>query len=98
MTDNVESATSSAIPMRLSPMQVFSLGTVRAAGRKGLTAIEAARLTSSDRYVLQPRFSELRRKGLIIDSGQRRLNPSGRPAIIWLAREYHEAGDEACWT
>jgi hypothetical protein len=33
---------------------------------------------------VQPRFSELRKLNLIVDSGDRRLNAaSGRNAIVW---------------
>lgn len=46
----------------------------------------AARL---DRSILsiRPRFSELRRHRLIIDTGERRPNRSGRKAIVWRATE-----------
>jgi hypothetical protein len=38
-----------------------------------------------DRWSIQPRTSELKRKGLIRDSGQRRPNCTGKKAIVWTA-------------
>jgi len=34
---------------------------------------------------VQPRFSELRALGSIVDTGERRQNDSGRNAIVWRA-------------
>ena len=45
----------------------------------------AARL-NMDRWSIQPRTSELKRKGLIRDSGQRRPNCTGKMAIVWTAK------------
>jgi predicted transcriptional regulator len=52
----------------------------------GLTAHEIAQALDVDRASIQLRLSELRRKGLVVDSGQRRRNESGKRAIVWLAR------------
>lgn len=38
-----------------------------------------------DRWSIQSRPSELSRKGLIWDSGRRRLNATGKQAIVWIA-------------
>jgi hypothetical protein len=38
-----------------------------------------------DRWSIQPRTTELKRKGLIRDSGQRRPNSTGKQAIVWIA-------------
>lgn len=52
----------------------------------GMTVHEVA--TFLDRTVpsVQPRFSELVAQGKIIDTGERRLNNSGKKAIVWRAR------------
>ena len=34
---------------------------------------------------IRPRFSELRALGQITDTGARRINDSGRSAIVWRA-------------
>ncbi|MEQ8707951.1 MAG: hypothetical protein RIC36_03110 [Rhodospirillales bacterium] len=59
--------------------------TIRDAGKHGLTADELAARLGMDRWSIQPRTSELRCKGLIRDSGQRRPNATGKLAIVWTA-------------
>lgn len=49
----------------------------------GLTVDELCEVAGYARYSLQPRFTELRHAGSIHDTGQRRLNVSGRRAIVW---------------
>ncbi|MEG8040616.1 hypothetical protein QP166_15170 [Sphingomonas sp. LR60] len=49
------------------------------------TVDEVCALAGYPRYSLQPRFTELRKKGLIRDTGQRRRNVSGANAIVWHA-------------
>lgn len=53
--------------------------------RQPLTVHECARLLRETVPAVQPRFSELRAMDLIADSGERRLNDSGRKAIVWRA-------------
>jgi hypothetical protein len=67
-----------AMAPHLGRLQELVLGLVRERGKFGLTPEEAADLSGIDRVSLQPRFSELKTKGRIVDSGQRRLNPSSR--------------------
>lgn len=49
------------------------------------TVDEVCAIAGYPRYSLQPRFTELRKKGLIRDSGLRRRNVSGANAIVWRA-------------
>lgn len=49
----------------------------------GLTVDELCVVADFPRYSLQPRFTELKRAGLIRDTGQRRFNRSGAKAIVW---------------
>lgn len=72
-------------------LQRMTLEAIKRAGVKGLTADECARALGMDRWSIQPRTSELRRKGLTIDSGMRRPNETGKRAIVWVTRE-HEQG------
>jgi hypothetical protein len=49
----------------------------------GLTDDEIAEQTGLYRYSAAPRRYELRDRGLVVDSGDRRLTPHGRRAIVW---------------
>ncbi|KQN02560.1 hypothetical protein ASE82_09505 [Sphingomonas sp. Leaf230] len=51
----------------------------------GLTVDETCKIAGYARYSLQPRFTELLKKGMIRDTGQRRRNVSGANAIVWRA-------------
>lgn len=68
-------------------LQKMAYGAIRDAGSNGLTADELAATIGVSRWAIQPRTTELRRKHLITDSGQRRLNVTGRRAIVWTAIE-----------
>ena len=74
-----------AIAPKLGRLQRLAETTIRAAGDHGLTADELAARLEMDRWSIQPRTSELRRKGLIQDSGQRRHNSTRKLAIVWIA-------------
>lgn len=49
------------------------------------TVDEVCTLVGLPRYSLQPRFTELRKAGVIRDTGSRRRNVSGASAIVWRA-------------
>lgn len=51
----------------------------------GLTVDETCSIAGYPRYSLQPRFTELRKKEMIRDTGKRRRNVSGANAIVWRA-------------
>ena len=55
------------------------------AGLYGATTNEIAAALQIDRGSVQPRTSELKARGLIIDSHMRRLNANGKRAIVWTA-------------
>lgn len=78
-------AAADALAPKLGRLQRIAEATIRAAGPNGLTADELAARLNMDRWSIQPRTSELRRKGLIRDSGQRRPNVTGKLAIVWIA-------------
>lgn len=46
------------------------------------TVLEAVEIAGVSREALQPRFSELRRMGLVEPTGARRRNPSGKAAAV----------------
>jgi biotin operon repressor len=50
-----------------------------------MTSDELAEHLGIDRGSVQPRTSELRNAGMVIDSGQRRTLASGKRGIVWRA-------------
>lgn len=52
-----------------------------------LTADECARELNESVLSIRPRFSELRRRGMIRKSGERRLNDSGCSAWVWTVKQ-----------
>lgn len=73
------------IAPKQSRLQAMVLSAVRAAGARGLTPDEAAATLDLSILTVRPRFTELKLKGLIRDSGQRRLNGNFKSAIAWIA-------------
>ncbi len=69
---------------KVGRLQRMALDAIRCAGRQGLTADELMGVLGMERWSVQPRTSELKRKGLIRDSGLRRRNVSGKRAIVWI--------------
>ena len=79
-------AAANALAPKLGRLQRMAEAAIREAGLYGLTADELAARLGMDRWSIQPRTSELRRKGLIRDSGLRRPNATGKQAIVWIAK------------
>lgn len=52
-------------------------------GHTDLTTDEAADLLNVSVLAVRPRFSELRRMGKIVQTGERRTNASGLTANVW---------------
>ena len=84
---NCSQEAAEAVPERLGRLQRLSIEAICAAAFEGLTAHETSLATGFDRSAIQPRISELRRRGLVIASGKRRRNPSGKTATAWIAVE-----------
>lgn len=84
---NVETSIAAAdsLSPKLGRLQRMAERAIRDAGANGLTADELAAGLDMDRWSIQPRTSELKRKGVIRDSGQRRPNSTGKMAIVWIA-------------
>ena len=78
-------AAADALAPTLGRLQRMAEVAIREAGWIGLTADELAARLGLDRWSIQPRTSELKRKGRIRDSGQRRPNCTGKLAIVWVA-------------
>lgn len=83
----VETSIAAAVDIapKLGNLQRQALAAIRDAGSYGLTADELAAKLGLDRWSIQPRTSELKRKGSIRDSGNRRHNCTGKMAIVWIA-------------
>ena len=83
---NVDTSVAAAndIAPKLGRLQRMATEAIKAAGDDGLTADELAVRLMLDRWSIQPRTSELRRKGVIRDSGCRRKNNTGKLAIVWV--------------
>lgn len=79
-------AAAEALAPKLGRLQRMAESAIRDAGMHGLTADELAERLHMDRWSIQPRTSELRRKGVIRDSGIRRPNATGKQAIVWIAK------------
>lgn len=75
---------------KVGRLQKMTLDAIAARGAFGLTADECAQLIGLDRWSIQPRTSELRRKGLIVDSGLRRKNETGKRAIVWTLPRFQQ--------
>ena len=78
-------AAADALAPKLGRLQRMAEAAILDAGSNGLTTDELAARLNLDRWSIQPRTSELRRKGHIQDSGQRRTNATGKQAIVWIA-------------
>ncbi len=62
---------------------------------ENLTVDQTCAIARHARYSLQPRFTELRKMGLIRDTGERRHNVSGARARVWRAVWLDQQGDVA---
>lgn len=89
---SIEAAES--IAPKLGRLQRLALGAIASRGAVGLTADELAEELGTDRWSVQPRTSELRRKLMIVDSGLRRRNASGKRAIVWTLPQYRRESVE----
>jgi biotin operon repressor len=84
-------AAAADVAVKLGRLQRMAEAAIRQAGPDGLTADELASSLDLSRWSIQPRTSELRRKGVVVDSGRRRLNTTGKQAIVWIAKTLFSA-------
>lgn len=84
-TDTSEAAAEDMKPSaKFIRQKVFEA--IKAADVIGLTTEEIADRTGIEYRSVQPRTSELRVEGRIMDSGQRRKNATGKAAIVWVVK------------
>lgn len=81
-------AAAEAVAPKLGRLQKMAANAIALAGPPGLTADELADRVGLDRWSIQPRTSELKRLGVIVDSGIRRPNATGKLAIVWCLPHY----------
>jgi hypothetical protein len=74
-----------AIAPKLGRLQRLVRELVAARGTQGITPEEAADVTGQDRVSLQPRFSELKAKGTIVDSGNPCFASRSRSHFVCLS-------------
>lgn len=87
-----ETSADAAADVDCARLQRLVLSSIRRAKRAGRTAEECAIALRLPRVSAQPRTSELKAKGLILDSGKRRINrSSGKRAVVWVAKEYSQS-------
>lgn len=80
------------IAPHLGRLQRMVLGVITDRGAHGATPEEAADLLGLARVSAQPRCSELKAKGAVIDSGARRRNASsGKNAVVYVLPQYAPA-------
>lgn len=85
------SETSRAAAKRLPPLRVETVrnlvyDALCDAEDQGLTDLELEALLNLSGSSIRPRRRELEVAGLIWDSGQTRVTPSGRAAVVWVAK------------
>jgi predicted Rossmann fold nucleotide-binding protein DprA/Smf involved in DNA uptake len=55
--------------------------------KRPMTADEVAEAIGESILAVRPRVTELHNDGILYDSGERRVNLSGRPATVWAVKE-----------
>lgn len=79
--DTSHTAAASQTPAKLSAGRLLALRTLAEHGP--LTDFELAEITGKAQTSIGVRRADLKKLGLAADTGQRRLSPSGSPAIVW---------------
>ena len=77
-----------ALSIEVGRLERMVLNAIREAGRNGMTQQELlAKFTKYSYSSITARPSALKRKWLIVDSGNRRLSGSGRKQMVLIASE-----------
>lgn len=90
-TDTSEAAAEFIKP-HCGRLQKLFLEAVRASGERGATSDEVAASLEIDHCTARPRATELKRMGLIRDSGERRaFGRSNTRSVVWVVVDQQEA-------
>lgn len=76
------------ITTTMSRLEHSVYNALRIVGSSGLTDEEGAVATNLYKYTYAPRRTRLMHRGLVVDSGRRRLTKRYRNAIVWVLREH----------
>ena len=87
--DGTSQEAAEAIKSSASRLRYIAMCALRELG--DATVLEAVAITGHTPESLQPRFSELRAKGLVEPTGARRRNPSGKRAAVLRLTELGRA-------
>ncbi len=85
-SDTSEAAAEAVAP-RTGKLRELVLYYIRRQGPRGATDPEIAEGLGMLSDTARARRCELRDRGLIVDSGERRDTPRGRSAVVWVARD-----------
>jgi CRP-like cAMP-binding protein len=84
-----DTSVEAALSIEVSQLERMVLNAIKSAGDKGMTQQELIEKFSNYSYSsITARPSALKRKGLIIDSGERRVGKSGRKQAVLVASEF----------
>lgn len=79
----VQGTSSDAAESMVSKAQTLRTKVYNALKEKPMTADQVSEVIGETVLSTRPRLSELRKKGLIEDSGKRELNESMKQAVVW---------------
>ena len=68
----------------LAPRASEVLQVLKDVSPAGLTGYQIAVKLCRHPYVVRPRLTDMANKGLVIQTGQKRLNPNGKQEIVWV--------------
>jgi len=80
-----ETSHEAAESIRPTELEADVLSVLKGTGDNGATSHELAAIMHLDLVTVSPRLRPLARKGLIIETAERREGPSGRKSIVWKA-------------
>lgn len=88
-TDAIDTSVKAAESVDVNRLESLVLAVIRGAGRRGITQGELLGIFDNYAYSsITARPSALKRKGLVVDSGERRVGASGRGQAVLIAKEY----------
>lgn len=78
-----DTAKAAAKTVAVADLEALVLGALRKFRLAGMTTHELAEYLKLSLVSVSPRMRPLVKKGLVVDSGERRAGTSGRTSIVW---------------